>query len=168
METRNISNDTAKSRKNKKRGRISKELKDKGCKGNHDKHTSDNSFNTVFVACKNSLDEAINIIFEVMNISPAPSKINILVKRDKRSYIEFCKKKIFDIYLKSYPKHLSVEPKKNKETGKVFQRNEAILQAAINIESKRKITNILEYLFNYCTFYSIFRAFLIDNKKNMY
>ena len=85
METRNISNDTAKSRKNKKRGRISKELKDKGCKGNHDMHTSDNSFNTVFVACKNSLDEAINIIFEVMNISPAPSKINILVKRDKRS-----------------------------------------------------------------------------------
>ena len=148
-------------------GRIPKKCKNYGYKSNHDELYTDNIYKRIIKQCEISLDRSVKAMFKEIGARPSPDSININIKKNIPSYIEYGNNTIINIYCKSYPNRLNKIRKMEKNKGKDNMKNKAAIKRAINIEKiiekkEKKIYN-LKCLFYYVTFSQILKAFLDDN-----
>ena len=85
----------------------------------HGKNTIDDVHDKIINQCKKSLDGATEEMFKEIGASPIPCKINIKIKKNIRSYIDFGNTTIFDIYCKSFPKKSNKKRKLEKMKGNI-------------------------------------------------
>ena len=150
---------------NKRKGPLPKSLKELGFKGKSNRCSLKNLYAKILQNCKSSVDEVINNECEKYFISFKKLTIQKQLKKGGfANYKTFCKKKLYDIYINSFPKNIKNSEKMNNAKDGINKENKDYIKHVIAKEKYDKNAEIkkLNLLFNKTTFFIILKAFLED------
>ena len=128
---------------NNRKGRIPKLLKEFVFKVKSDKNSKKNLYSNILHYCQFSIDEVLHN--ECLKYFVAPKKLNIKKQLENggfANYKKFCNKKLYDIYIKSFPKNIKNSEKLKKIKNEINEENKTIIKYAIAQEKKNKKAEI--------------------------